>query len=231
MLREAESLRSERRQLATMRIVVGHDGGLGSITRAAARHLRSAGAAVVPLDDPDPVVQARTANQFEADVYLGFHGIDGTTSTIVYYAVPAFESVAGRALALHVQGNLTAQHVLAQVEVAGRRIPILRETRMRRCGASSLPRCRRHQGVAIASACCGDQFLGPLDLQLTEPTELIERTPACTAYGSTGHDDLVSTSRVYPQNLSTGCVLMRVRLARMALDLRSIRYVSPGQKG
>ena len=28
VLREAESLRSERRQLATMRIVVGHDGGL-----------------------------------------------------------------------------------------------------------------------------------------------------------------------------------------------------------
>ena len=109
---------------------------------------------MVPLDDPDPVVQARTANQFNADVYLGFHGIDGTTSTIVYYAVPAFESVAGRALALHVQGNLTAQHVLTQVEVAGRRIPILRETRMPAVWCELAPPRRvADQGVAIASAC------------------------------------------------------------------------------
>ena len=39
------------------------------------RGLRAAGATVVALDEPDPVGQALIANEFDADVYLGFEAV------------------------------------------------------------------------------------------------------------------------------------------------------------
>jgi len=130
VLREQELLRSPARRLSSLRLVIGHDGALGSITRSVARHLRSAGASVVPLDDPDPSVQAQTANQFAADVYIGLNGCEEPGGRAFFYAVPGFESAAGRSLAGQLAAALVARQVVDEVDLIGRRLPILRETRM-----------------------------------------------------------------------------------------------------
>ena len=130
VVREQEFLRAPSRLLSSLRVVVGHDGALGGVTRAVARHLRSAGASVVPLADPDPLIQAATANQFGADVYLGLHGLEERAGRAVFYAVPAFESIAGRALATQLRATLLGRRIVSDVDVVGQRLTILRETKM-----------------------------------------------------------------------------------------------------
>lgn len=159
VLRELESLRSPARRLSALKIVVGHDGGFGMVTRSVARHLRSAGASVVPLDDPDPYVQAHTANQFEADVYIGLHGIEEPAARSIYYAVPAFESAAGKALASCLRTALVARRVVPDVDLVGMRLPILRETRMPAVWCELGPvGSLVERAVAVADA-CGDAVI------------------------------------------------------------------------
>jgi N-acetylmuramoyl-L-alanine amidase len=132
-LRELELLRHAPRNLTDRRVVVGNLGHLASIARLVARQLRMAGALVVPIDDPDPFVQADTANQFDADVFIGLDTVpsDGSvTPSVTYYAVPAFSSVAGQALARRCADALVGRRLADEVEVVGRRLPVLRETRM-----------------------------------------------------------------------------------------------------
>ena len=130
MLRESEVFRTTTLTLDRCRVVVGQFGGLSSIARIVAKQLRSAGALVVPLDEPDAVSQAQTANAFEADVYIGLASTEEPGATVNYYAVPAFESVAGKALATRVAAAMISHRALLDVDVAGRRLAILRETRM-----------------------------------------------------------------------------------------------------
>ncbi|MFN8021207.1 MAG: peptidoglycan-binding protein [Acidimicrobiales bacterium] len=128
-VRERERLREAPASLASLRIVVGQFGGLSSITRAASRELRLAGAQVVPLDEPDAVVQARTANQFEAHLYVGFEASPAEATVVHFYKVPTFESVGGRSLAACLTHELAACHLPVH-EPCGMRLPVLRETRM-----------------------------------------------------------------------------------------------------
>ena len=128
-VRERERLRLAPRSLASLRIVIGQFGGLSSITRAISRELRLASAHVVPLDEPDAVVQARTANQFGADLYIGFEPDQGDESVAHYYRVPSFESVGGRSLAECLTRELRAAG-LPVADPQGMRLPVLRETRM-----------------------------------------------------------------------------------------------------
>ena len=160
VLREQELWRLRGRRLGSMKVVVGHDGGLGAITRSVARHLRSAGASVVPLDDPDVTVQARTANQFGADVYIGLHGSEERTARALFYAVPSFESIPGRALAGLLADALVARAVVRQVEVIGVRLPVLRETRMPAVWCELGPvGSIVERAVGLADA-CGDALRG-----------------------------------------------------------------------
>ena len=118
------------RAFGELRIVVGQFGGLSSLTRQLARALRQRGATVVSTDEPDPTAQAAHANRFGATVYVGFDARAEACSTVSYYAVPGFESVAGRALAdMLVQ---TFDHRVPGLPTAasGMRLPVLRETRM-----------------------------------------------------------------------------------------------------
>ncbi len=128
-VRERERLREAPASLASLRIVVGQFGGLSSITRAVSRELRLAGAHVVPLDEPDAVVQARTANQFDAHLYVGFEASPAESTVVHFYKVPTFESVGGRSLASCLSGELRASG-LPVSEPCGMRLPVLRETRM-----------------------------------------------------------------------------------------------------
>jgi N-acetylmuramoyl-L-alanine amidase len=128
-VRERERLRVGSASLAGRRIVVGQFGGLSTLTRALARDLRVRGAVVISVDEPDAIAQADAANQFRADVYVGFEAIADGPSRITYYAVPTFESTGGRSLA---ERLATGFAVLREAPpcVSGMRLQVLRETRM-----------------------------------------------------------------------------------------------------
>ncbi|MFM8312159.1 MAG: peptidoglycan-binding protein [Ilumatobacteraceae bacterium] len=128
-VREREALRSGPASLADCRIVVGQFGGLSSLVRPLARDLRLHGASVMTLDEPDAVAQALAANQFAANVYLGFEASDERSTVVHFYRVPTFESHGGRTLA---EGLVAQFAVVPQLRAAtvGMRLPVLRETRM-----------------------------------------------------------------------------------------------------
>jgi N-acetylmuramoyl-L-alanine amidase len=129
-LRERFGADNALASLVEARIVLGAFGaGLGVI-RPLGKALRAAGAQVVPIDDPDPHVHAQTANQFNAGVYLGFDVVSQPTHVITYFAVPAFESLSGRRLAERCAVALESRRLAAHVDVNGRRLAVLRETRM-----------------------------------------------------------------------------------------------------
>jgi N-acetylmuramoyl-L-alanine amidase len=130
MVRESESFRDTTLCLARCRVVVGQFGGLNAIARIVAKQLRSAGALVVPVDEPDASTQALTANTFEAHAYVGLAAHDEPGTSVAYYAVPGFESVAGKALAERLAAALVSHGALRRVSVDGRRLAILRETQM-----------------------------------------------------------------------------------------------------
>jgi len=128
-VRERERLRETPTSVASMRVVVGQFGGLSAVTRALTRELRTAGAQVMSLDEPDAITQARAANRYTADVYVGFRGGTSDHCVVCYYGVPAFESLGGRALATCLTSTLSMVDV-AVGEVSGMRLPVLRETKM-----------------------------------------------------------------------------------------------------
>ena len=128
-VRERERLRNSPTSLADRRIVVGQFGGLSTLTRALARELRLCGAIVISVDEPDAIAQADAANQFAADLYVGFESITEGPSRITYYAVPTFESTGGRSLAERVAVGLSRLSSSAP-DVVGMRLQVLRETRM-----------------------------------------------------------------------------------------------------
>ncbi len=130
VVRERESLISNKRSLLDCRVVIGQFGGLSAVARLASRQLRSAGAMVVPVDEPDASTHAQTANRFLADVYLGLDARSLGGAEINFYAVPSFESVAGRALAERLGASLRTRGIADRVALVGRRLPVLRETRM-----------------------------------------------------------------------------------------------------
>jgi len=129
-VREREFLRSQPPVLTGRRIVVGEGGGLDALVGAVDRALEDAGAIVAGLHHPHPSVQAVEANDFGADLYLGFVLSDDPRCEITYYATSGFESAGGRRLA---EFLTTSFQRIQDVEVAaaqGRWLPILRETRM-----------------------------------------------------------------------------------------------------
>ncbi len=127
-IREAET-RSGPSSIGGLRLVVGQFGGLSSITRTVARSLRERGATVMSTDEYEAAAQAAAANRFGANAYVGFEAHPAQRSIISYFAVPSFESVGGRVLASHIVDEL--DDVLeTRPELAGLRLPVLRETRM-----------------------------------------------------------------------------------------------------
>lgn len=126
-VKEAESLRAGR-PLEGRRVAIGQFGGFSSLVRPLRAALAERGALLIPTDDPDAVAQATQANLFGAEVYVGFEAANEPTGRVTYYAVPAFESAGGRALAHLVERHL--RDVVPRLTVAGMRLPILRETKM-----------------------------------------------------------------------------------------------------
>jgi N-acetylmuramoyl-L-alanine amidase len=127
--REAETLREAPRQLLDRRVVVGAAGSLDALADRLQHLLTEAGAVVAVLHQPDGSAQAREANEFGAELYVGLRLLAEPTCRVSFYATKGFESVGGRRLA-----ELTAARVGTVLNIVpkapGMRLPVLRETRM-----------------------------------------------------------------------------------------------------
>ena len=129
-VREREQLRSRPPVLAGRRVVLGESGGLDVLVHAIDRVLQDAGAVVALLHHPHHSVQAVEANDFQADVYLGFSLVDQPSCEAAYYSTTGWESPGGRRLASLLVDSWSTIVDLDIEPARGRWLPILRETRM-----------------------------------------------------------------------------------------------------
>ena len=159
-VREQERLRHQPSSVRGKRIVVGDTGQLPVIAQAISRQLRRAGAEVLTFSTPDLNHQARTANQWVGDVYLGVT-LTSDNFGVSYFAMTGFESIGGHVLADYCREAL-AKLLPECASAAGMRLPILRETRMPavwcRIGPGSLvvpraPQVARSLAAALTQWC------------------------------------------------------------------------------
>ena len=127
-VRERERLRRQPSRVEGRRIAVGDSGELPAIAHAVARRLRRAGAEVLSLGNPKLSQQARMANNWGGEAYLGVT-LSSESLGVSYFATAGFESTGGKALAERCADAL-APVLPDPMLVTGKRLPILRETRM-----------------------------------------------------------------------------------------------------
>ena len=128
-VRELEQLRQAQLHLDNRRVALGQFGSCAALVGAVARQLRARGAQVISLDHPDEEHQARTANGFDAELYIGFHLERDSSSIIQYFSMEGFQSEGGIRLARRCATALD-KSLAGDYEIKGMRIPILRATRM-----------------------------------------------------------------------------------------------------
>jgi N-acetylmuramoyl-L-alanine amidase len=155
-VRERELLRSQPAMLAGRRVVLGESGGLDVLVNAIDRVLQDAGAVVALLHHPHHSVQAVEANDFKADVYLGFSLVDGPACEAAFYSTTGWESPGGQRLASLLVDSWSTVDELDIEPARGRWLPILRETRMPAvaCGLGP-PSTVVTQTAALAAATSG----------------------------------------------------------------------------
>ncbi len=127
-VRETEALRSLPGDVAGRRLVIGESGGLPAVVDGLARRLRVDGARVLALHHPDLSVQAKSANEWGGDVYVGVT-LASEDLSVAYFSTEGFESAGGHSLANRCASRLGGV-LRTDLPAAGRRLPILRETRM-----------------------------------------------------------------------------------------------------
>lgn len=127
-VRAHERLRHQPPSVGGKRIVVGDSGQLPVVAQGVARRLRRDGAEVLAFSTPDLRHQARTANQWGGDVYLGMT-LTVDNFSVSYFSMPGFESIGGQALA-DCCCEALAELLPEPVSPTAMRLPILRETRM-----------------------------------------------------------------------------------------------------
>ena len=117
---------SPRIVIATMR---NQSPQLIQIAQQISRELHDKSEQVIIIDHADVNDHIRTANAFEAHVYLGIDYAIADENVVAYYETPTFVSQGGRSLAQEVVAQLseTRDNV---ARVVGMRLPVLRETRM-----------------------------------------------------------------------------------------------------
>ena len=111
------------------RVVNGHFGPVAHIAHAVARRCAQTHRLTSTVDS-DASTQARAANSYSADVYIGFEPSPDAGCTILYYEVPTFVSVGGRNLAMRIAAAVADRIPEVTVSASGVRHPVLRETRM-----------------------------------------------------------------------------------------------------
>lgn len=99
------------------------------IAQQISRQLHTQSDQVIIIDHPDVTAHIRTANTFEAHVYVGIDSADVVENIVAYYETPTFVSQGGKSLAERIVHELGESGVL-DVRSIGMRLPVLRETRM-----------------------------------------------------------------------------------------------------
>ena len=102
---------------------------LVQIAQQVSRELHTESDHVIIIDHADVTSHIRTANTFQAHAFIGIDYIDDLENVVAYYETPTFVSQGGKSLAERIASELSASGFLA-VRSIGRRIPVLRETRM-----------------------------------------------------------------------------------------------------
>ncbi len=128
-LREFEQLNNHD-GLRGRRVAVGEQEGLAPLVHALCRLLRTKGAEVLELHHPDPLVQARAANEFEAEMFLGLTVLPSEGCDAHFFSTTGFESAGGRRLAESLVEALPPLLNNSIGRTEGRRDPLLRGTRM-----------------------------------------------------------------------------------------------------
>lgn len=128
-VRERERLREAPPSLVGRRIAIAHGGGLAALSQAVHRNLREVGALTLVLHHPDGSTQARMANTFQADAFIALRIHDQPSNRMAYFRGVNFWSDAGLLLA-ELTGEALAPLSGRPAEIAGMRLPVLRETRM-----------------------------------------------------------------------------------------------------
>jgi len=122
MVREAEDAHRGGARRVTIASVAGRIG----VARHVVRSLRAADLTVLLVESDDPHAQARAANSFDADVFVGLHDV---AWSVTFYRSGDHSSPTGEVIATRLAATLST---LAPVPLspAGMRLPVLRETRM-----------------------------------------------------------------------------------------------------
>jgi len=128
-IKEIENLRIQNTELKSRHLVVGHFGNSATLANATARMLRQKGAKVIDLNNPDEEIQARTANGFEAEMYIGIYIENDSYCTISYFKTKNSQSEGGFRLASHCSKAIK-KIMEVKTSTNGMQLPILRATKM-----------------------------------------------------------------------------------------------------
>ncbi|MGI9609601.1 MAG: peptidoglycan-binding protein [Acidimicrobiia bacterium] len=128
-VRERDRLRNTPMLLQGSRVILGDIGGLAALTDATARALQRVGCTVDVLHHPDASTQARIANDFSADLFIGLTLSDAPACRAAFFKIEGFESVGGRRIAELMAHDL-GEVLRTDATSEGMRLPVLRETRM-----------------------------------------------------------------------------------------------------
>ena len=112
--------------IATLR---NHSPQLVHIAQQISRLLFFESDQVIIIDHADVSSHIRTANTFEAHVYVGIDYVADSKNYVAYYETPTFVSQGGQSLATRVAQELGKSDGKS-VQVSGMRLPVLRETKM-----------------------------------------------------------------------------------------------------
>ena len=129
-VRERERLRSAPPGLQDRRVVIGEQGGLEVLASTVGRLLHEEGATTAVLHHPDASAQARDANAFEGELYVGLQVSPDPRCQIAFYATEGFRSPGGATLASVLADTIPIHTGLPSGTSTGLRLPVLRETRM-----------------------------------------------------------------------------------------------------
>ena len=179
-VRELDRLRQRSPDLHGQRLAIGQFGNSGALISAIGRILRARGAHVLVLDHPDETTQATTANDFEAAMYLGLRIENHSHSQSNYFATDGFLSEGGYRLAHHCAVGL--DHALRSTDVpatgcVGRRVPVLRRTRMPAVLCTLAP----PSVVVLATAEIADALATAITRWVADPTAEPDRPPIVEA--------------------------------------------------
>jgi len=130
-VRARATLRYGPRTLSGRHVVIGENGGLGSVSGALRRRLLLGGTRVTELHHPDDSAQARQANELAADVYVGLR-LDPSTPECrtSFWAGTHDKSAGGKLLAELVQHAIPSTLGIGDGGAHGMQLSLLRETRM-----------------------------------------------------------------------------------------------------